>query len=167
MENQKCSKCKEVKPLAEFTSGNKNNGKSSWCKVCTNIRNRKYYSSNPDARLSKTLWIRAKRRRNPENSILVQIRDRCRRGGIPFNLTIEDCKIPEICPVLGIPIVVGQIRPKGRMLAGNAPSVDRIFPEKGYVKGNIAVISWRANHLKNNATADELEKIVNYIRERS
>ena len=42
----------------------------------------------------------------------------------------------------------------------SSPSLDRIIPSLGYVKGNIRVISFRANTLKNNATLSELELIL-------
>src|SRR6266481_1415047 len=44
------------------------------------------------------------------------------------------------------------------------PSLDRIDPSKGYIKGNIAVISFRANRLKGNATLDEIRKVINYLK---
>lgn len=48
------------------------------------------------------------------------------------------------------------------MLAAS-PSIDRIVPELGYVPGNIAIISWRANDLKKDATADEMRRIADWI----
>ena len=42
---------------------------------------------------------------------------------------------------------------------GDSPSLDRIFPESGYTKGNVRVISWRANWIKNNSTIEEIEKL--------
>ena len=45
----------------------------------------------------------------------------------------------------------------------NSPSLDRIDNSKGYVPGNIAVISMRANMIKNNASLVELKAIVAYI----
>jgi hypothetical protein len=48
-----------------------------------------------------------------------------------------------VCPILGIPI----IKQKGRFKA-NSPSLDRVNNKKGYVKGNVQVISWQANMLK-------------------
>jgi hypothetical protein len=48
----------------------------------------------------------------------------------------------------------------------NSPSLDRIDTSKGYVKGNVWVISWRANKLKSDATLAELESIVLALRNR-
>jgi hypothetical protein len=46
----------------------------------------------------------------------------------------------------------------------NSPSLDRINPEKGYVRGNIAIISYRANRMKADGTADEHRLIAEWIR---
>jgi hypothetical protein len=46
----------------------------------------------------------------------------------------------------------------------NSPSLDRINNNLGYVPGNVIVVSDRANRIKNNATIEELEKIVNYYK---
>ena len=60
---------------------------------------------------------------------------------------------PENCPVFGEPMSKGT---KDRHTF--SPSVDKIIPEKGYVKGNIQVISWLANAMKRDATKDQLVK---------
>jgi hypothetical protein len=44
-----------------------------------------------------------------------------------------------------------------------SPSIDRIDNNGGYTVDNIAVISWRANRLKNNATSDELRQIAEWM----
>lgn len=91
--------------------------------------------------------------------MLAQSKKRSKRNGIPFNITREDIIIPDVCPILGIPLFVGD------GLAGpNSPSLDRIVPELGYTKGNVVVISYRANTIKSNATPQELEAIAAWLR---
>ena len=43
------------------------------------------------------------------------------------------------------------------------PSLDRIDPTKGYIKGNVWVITKRANTMKNSATREELLKFADNI----
>jgi hypothetical protein len=45
---------------------------------------------------------------------------------------------------------------------GMLPTLDRIHNYLGYIRGNVEVISWRANHLKSDSTLDELRKMVRY-----
>ena len=77
-------------------------------------------------------------------------KSKCAKGGIPFNIDVSDLVIPDVCPVLQIPLVLG-----AGVNAPNLPSVDRIRGELGYVKGNVRVISYRANLLKSDDTFDE------------
>jgi len=94
-------------------------------------------------------------------SMWFNMRARARRLGVPFDLPKEELKIPEVCPILGIPL----IRSAGSGTnSDNSPSVDRIVPEKGYVVGNVHVISFRANRIKNDATLEELIKITEYFK---
>ncbi len=74
--------------------------------------------------------------------------------GLEFTLSIHDIPaVPATCPVLGISI--GQ-EGAGRA-TDNSPSLDRIKPALGYVVGNVRIVSWRANRLRNDATARELQ----------
>ncbi|NBY58578.1 MAG: hypothetical protein EBQ52_00100 [Synechococcaceae bacterium LLD_019] len=47
----------------------------------------------------------------------------------------------------------------------DSPSLDKFIPEKGYVKGNIQVVSWRANWLKNNGTVEEWIRIAKWCQQ--
>lgn len=76
---------------------------------------------------------------------------RARQRKLPFTINLSDIIIPNICPILGIPIQ----HHKGR-LKGDSPSIDRIYPTKGYVTGNIAVISHTANRMKGENTPEAL-----------
>lgn len=75
-----------------------------------------------------------------------------------FSIEPQDIHIPETCPVLGIPLFRGDGKP-----CDNSPSLDRKNSSKGYVRGNIQVISFRANLLKSNATVDELKRILLHL----
>lgn len=79
---------------------------------------------------------------------------RAKKAGLPFNITFEDIPIPPVCPVLGIPLK----RNKDKMRFDSA-TVDRIVPALGYVKGNVIVISLKANAIKNNGTPEEILKV--------
>ena len=97
--------------------------------------------------------------------MLYAARSRAKKAEIEFNLTIEDIAIPEICPVLGIPLFArvngGKVPPT---LLANSPSLDRIDNTKGYIRGNVQVISMRANNLKADGTLEEMEAIVGYMK---
>lgn len=86
-------------------------------------------------------------------------RERARKFGVDFDLDQDDIVIPQYCPILGIKLERGT---NGRSL-DSSPSLDRIFPEKGYVKGNVQVISQLANQMKNSATPQQLLDFADWI----
>lgn len=102
-------------------------------------------------------------KKHPTAYLLFNARYRARRDGLPFEIEREDIVIPELCPVLGIPIAPAFGRSK-RANKDHSPSLDRIVPELGYVRGNIMVISNRANSLKRDSTDPaEHRAIADYI----
>lgn len=106
-----------------------------------------------------------KRKENPERVLINQVRGRARRSGISFDITESDISIPDVCPVLGIPLITSNINGEGQREYRNYASIDRKDPQVGYVKGNVQVISARANRIKYNATSDELRKVLAYVEE--
>lgn len=96
----------------------------------------------------------------PERKMLHRAKARAKKRNIIFDIIADDIIIPDNCPVLGIPIKVGE-----KLFGNNSPSLDRIDPSKGYVRGNIVVMSYRANRIKNDSTLNELEKIVEWLRD--
>ena len=95
---------------------------------------------------------------DPRYRMFHNAKHRAKQKGIPFEITMEDIIIPELCPLLEIPILLET----GDKTSPHNPSLDRIVPGKliGYIPSNIQVISSRANWLKADATLEELELIV-------
>jgi hypothetical protein len=86
--------------------------------------------------------------------MLLSAKHRTEKSGVIFNLTIDDIpEVPEYCPLFNIKI----FRSVSRYQCDNSPSLDRIIPSLGYVKGNVRIISNRANRLKNNGSSEEFE----------
>jgi len=84
---------------------------------------------------------------------------RAKAAGLAFTISMDDIKVPEFCPVLGIKIIIGDGRGGHR---DESPSLDRIHPELGYVPGNVVVVSWRVNRIKCDATVAELRTISDF-----
>lgn len=89
-----------------------------------------------------------------KQKMLYNAKRRANKSGVPFTLTPEDIVIPDVCPVFKVPF-----EESGEYVA----SLDQRNPGGGYTPDNIAVISWKANRLKNNATAAELQDIINWM----
>jgi len=93
--------------------------------------------------------------------ILVSRRRRyAKKAGVEFTITAADLVWPTVCPILGLEIdytTLGKCFP-------NSPSLDKVDPRQGYVPGNVAVISHRANSMKSNLDLDQLERLVAYIK---
>lgn len=98
-----------------------------------------------------TKYRRDTHRRHPGTRLLMLAKYRAKKNGLDFDITKEDFSVPEFCPILEIPIFVCE-----RGFSDNSPTIDRIDNSRGYVKGNVRVISWRANRLKCDATPAEL-----------
>lgn len=96
---------------------------------------------------------RESRIRNAQHYLWKRAKDRAEKQGLAFDIEESDVVIPEICPILEVPFEWGT---KGEY--EYSPSLDKIDPTKGYVKGNVCVISKKANSMKNSATYEELKK---------
>lgn len=84
---------------------------------------------------------------------------RAEKLGIAFDISSEDVDVPDVCPVFGTPLVWTN------KLGNDTPSLDRRVPANGYVKGNVAFISMRANRIKSDATIEDLEQILKWMKE--
>ena len=97
-------------------------------------------------------------KRDPMVAHINAVRCRARKAGIPFNLELSDLEVPEYCPVLGIKLK-GWGENEFTSPRDDSPSIDRLVPSIGYVRGNVNIISNRANLLKKDATLQEIESL--------
>lgn len=93
-------------------------------------------------------------RADPRRGMLQNALKRALHYDVPFNLSIDDISIPEVCPVLLIPLKISN-----GVRSDSSPSLDRIRPELGYVPGNIQVISCKANTIKNNGSPEDVMRV--------
>ena len=166
-----CSKCKKELPKSSFYG---NNTLSPYCIECTkkyrrerrplikdkvNRKLRERRANDPEFRDKINQQKREHFRRRVAYYKVLNARQRAERKGIEFSITEEDIEIPEYCPLLGIKIEVGT-----RKNYENSPSLDRKDPSKGYVKGNVWIVSKKANSMKNSASLEELELLVKNLK---
>lgn len=110
---------------------------------------RKWQSKNVD-KVAKYMQNYAKD--NPAKIILAICKQKALRKNIEFSLSEEDFTFPETCPYLGV--LLTYTRGEGRQATNY--SIDRIDSSKGYISGNIQIISDLANRMKQNATPEQL-----------
>lgn len=182
-----CSICKADKDIEMFDRDKRSRGgRCHRCKSCRAEYLKEYYQNNKEHILQNVQDVyqynkpdkmaygrehyknnkeeiskknRDQHRKNPAKRMFRLAKERAEQKGVPFTIELEDIVVPEFCPILGIPIGVDTGRRDGSL------SLDRIEPEKGYVLGNIAVVSDRANRIKNNGTAEEHIRIAEWMRE--
>lgn len=175
-EERLCGNCDLSKPTRDF-------GKFKYyCRSCVSKLGKEYRQKNKEhvqklrkanrqakiehfRKQDRVLYNRMKVN-NPIKLMLGIKRREAKKRGIAFDLTVEDITLPEFCPVLGIRLApVGGTASNG--CRDSATTLDRFDPKKGYTKENVQVISFRANRIKNDATLEELERIVAWMRSKT
>jgi hypothetical protein len=97
-------------------------------------------------------------RDNPERILFYHAKVRAKEHGWECTISVQDITIPAVCPVLGIPLERGV-----ETMIDSSPTLDRLDNAKGYIAGNIAVISYKANRIKSNGTLEDLKAVVEYM----
>ena len=144
-----CDNCEQSLNLSKFSlieKWNINSDTKNTCKKCS-IKIKQTEKLNRDWKVDAAKLLYS------------NIKSRCKRIGREFSIELEDILIPEKCPVFGF-----DLKREDRQTWMCAPSVDRIDSSKGYIKGNVTVVSRRANIIKRDATIEELEKLFNYYK---
>jgi hypothetical protein len=143
-----CKSCNMTKVAKEFSYLKLKDDKMSVAEYCK--RNRDKYKEDDRYRLNK---------------LLQQAKIRATKRNLVFDIIIDDLleKLPKDkkCPVLGIDLFWGN---EGKGKRVNSPSIDRIDPKGNYTKDNIMIISWRANEIKSDASIEEIEAVLKYMK---
>ena len=100
---------------------------------------------------------------NKLKAMITLARKRARKKKLDCSITDKDFTPITHCPLLGIAFDFAK---KGKGTADNSPTLDRINPSKGYVPGNVWVISAKANRMKSDATLRQLEQLVVNLRKK-
>jgi len=148
---KRCSRCKKILSLDNFSKKHNKNwkGLSPACKKCENLRMKNNYIKDPTPQILSNARIRAKQK------------------NIPFAIDAKYLKSiypkDNVCPILNIPFQLGY-KNKNKKNTDFSPSLDRIIPEKGYVKGNLIFVCNIANRVKSDSTIETLEKVLNFYK---
>jgi len=158
-ENKVCAKCEESKPFSAF-GNNKNmkSGKRSHCKTCEAETSLALYHERKEYFLD----YQKNSPKAQQTQLIKNAKVRAKVQDVPFNITKKDLDWPTHCPVLGMELVYRGDANAGGLQAGS-PTIDKILPSEGYIKGNVMVMSHLANRMKNNATPEQLRTFAEWV----
>lgn len=128
-------------------------------KVTKGASQKKYYKNNKE----KCIKVRQEyqknlREVNPVHALYINLKSAAKQKKLEFSIDESDIRVPIMCPIMQIPLKFNN-----KVHKNDSPSVDRIDTSKGYIKGNIAVISYKANTCKNNLTLEEVRRLLQYM----
>lgn len=149
---KKCNKCKEVKEDSYFTKDLSSSDElRAHCKECAKDYWNNYKENNKEKLAQRS-------QQNRDARALSNIKRRAKQKNLSFDLSLEDIQGVLVCPVFGF-----ELKRSIGKATKDSLSVDRIYPEKGYVKDNIQIMSNKANTMKQDATPEELLMFADWI----
>lgn len=166
---KKCTKCNKIKNIADFYKNKRTpDGLRTNCKICQNeVRDKwadknkkrldqwkKEYRSRSEIKQKRCEYQKKWRSENLDWDLWNKAKTRSEKLGLEFNIEKSDIVIPKYCPVLKTKLEITE-----KKIGNNSPTIDRINPKMGYIKGNIIVMSAKANRMKNDATLEEIKKL--------
>lgn len=142
--NKNWSDEKKQKVLAQHREYMKSYVLSESQKQKKRISNRIRLRKNPE---KHRLAEQSTRRRDPLRYMLIQARSRAKRLGREFNLPLDYFKeCPLYCPVSGTRLTYIN----NKRIKPDSASLDRVDNTKGYVIGNVRIVSLSVNASKSN-----------------
>ena len=116
---------------------------------------RDYGYNNNNSGFREEVWLDEEQfQRHKIRSNLLKVKKRAKNKKIQFELDIDYVEsifpLDMKCSLLGVKMAWGDDD------LTISPSIDKIIPKKGYVKGNVQWVSHKANSMKSNASPEEL-----------
>ena len=152
---KRCTKCRQRKPLTEFRKypGRSSDGLRPLCRQCQRVYEKQWRLQN-QAKLAEARQRRREKDRqyrhqyidrNWAKYMIDQIRRRCEKTGIPFDLDQHEDDLNRRrqvgrCELTGLPL-----RASHGPQSWDSPSIDRIDPTIGYLYSNIRVVCFGVN----------------------
>jgi len=145
-----CASCKALLPICDFYETKSQTRRD----ICGKFR----------TSICKSCNLQSYTQLDQRKKLLIGARARAQKEKMECSIKKEEIHIPRHCPILGIEIKpnTGKGR-QGGLGNPNAPSLDKVIPSKGYISGNICVISALANKLKNDGLEEEFLAILLYM----
>lgn len=183
---KKCKKCKKEYPLSDFIKNKQCiDGYIGTCRKCRNKYGKKWKQKNKDrlAPIRRKQYaerygeIQREKERIRRKQYPLKVRcqllrsgmvERTRLRGLVFDSKIFTVK-HLMCLLTNSPNCECcnkkldiSFKPNGSP-NNDSPSIDRFNPELGYVESNVAILCWRCNNLKRDASAKELRRIADWM----
>ena len=134
--------------------------------ICRTCDNKKDYQRDQRRRAKKVIGDS-----QHIQDLLGGIRKNAKKRNLTFSLKVKDKKplITKRCPILNIKYELNKKdltwgSKKGQNNWANSMSVDRIDNSRGYISGNVVLVSSLANAIKNQATPDQILKVGNFYK---
>ena len=149
----KCYKCKRILSRENFNVS-ESGVSQSFCKLCQVEYKKRYRENLKSDPINRLL-----------HNMMKNSRSRAKELGLSFDLTKDFLRrqLGNHCPVFNLPYYLGNGKQGGKTHP-LTPSLDRFDNTKGYTQDNVFIISWRANAVKSNASIEELESVLNYMK---
>jgi len=172
MKKKRCTRCNILKNVNEYTFvsslSNRLNSQCGKCRTEKTAKWRRSHSKRYKAYLKRWRTKNRKhayklgenwRKENPLKAKAIQLttmaRVRAREYKLPFNITSKHVYEKLSLGVCELTKLHFQYHRDGKTNPCS-PSIDRIVPKKGYVKGNIRLIVWALNAFKNRFSDEEI-----------
>lgn len=161
-----CACCKELKPYEAFHR-DKNNptGRATYCRKCCSEKSKLRYVDRVAANKRNQVYYYGTSaisyRADPRKWLFNAAKKRAKKRGLEFSITLDDIVFPQTCPIFNTPLDILIQDRKASYL--NAASLDRIDNSKGYIKGNVSVISRKANRVKSDLSVDQIKSLLQYM----